>query len=99
MDHYISRLDEIDKWLFDSFGILPGCGCSQENLRHTTARMVAEVLWPKKNLALTWQDVAKIITIYEAGIDNGDYRRYNEAEWMKKYSQDILRRFTELKQL
>ena len=57
MEHYISRLDEIDKWLFDSFGILPGCCCSQENLRHTTARMVAEVLWPKKDFALTWEDM------------------------------------------
>ena len=52
----------------------------------------------EQDLALTWEDVAKIITIYEAGIDNGDYRRYNEAEWMKEYSQDILRRFNELKQ-
>ena len=95
MDNYISRLDEIDKWLFDSFGILPGACSSTENLRHNTARMVAEVLWPKKDLALTWEDVAKIITIYEAGIDNGDYRRYNGAEWMKEYSQDILRKFNE----
>jgi len=44
---------------------------------------------------LTWQDVAILITIYEAGIENGDYRRYNDAYWMKKYSQDILRRFNE----
>lgn len=60
MDNYISRLDEIDKWLFDSFGILPGACSSTENLRHTTARMIAEVLWPKKDLALTWEDVKKI---------------------------------------
>lgn len=93
MSDYFSKLDEIDKWLFDSFGILPGACSSTENLRHTTARMVAEALWPKKDNALTWKDVAKIITIYEAGIDNGDYRRYNDAEWMKEYSQDILRRF------
>lgn len=50
MDNYISRLDEIDKWLFDSFGILPGACSSTENLRHTTARMVAEALWPKKQM-------------------------------------------------
>lgn len=97
MDNYISKLDEIDKWLFDSFGILPGACSSTENLRHTTARMVAEVLWPKKDLALTWEDVSILITIYEAGIDNGDYRRYNEAEWIKEYSQDILRRFNEIR--
>ena len=51
----------------------------------------------EKDLALTWEDVAKIITIYEAGIDNGDYRRYNEAKWMKEYSQDILRKFNEIR--
>ena len=46
MSDYISRLDEIDKWLFDSFGILPGACSSIEELRHTTARMIAEALWP-----------------------------------------------------
>lgn len=51
----------------------------------------------EKDLALTWQDVAILITIYEQGVDNGDYRRYNEAEWMKEYSQDILRRFNEIR--
>ena len=51
----------------------------------------------EKDIALTWEDIAKIITIYEEGIDNGDYRRYNEAEWMKEYSQDILRKFNEMK--
>ena len=49
----------------------------------------------KQDDALTWEDVAILITIYEAGIENGDYRRYNDAYWMKKYSQDILRRFNE----
>ena len=46
---------------------------------------------------LTWQDVATLITIYEQGIDSGDYRRYNEAEWMKEYSQDILEKFNAIK--
>ena len=49
------------------------------------------------DLALTWEDVAIIITLYEQGIDNGDYQRYNEAEWMKEYSQDILRKFNEIR--
>ena len=55
--------------------------------------------WYQKYLKekLTWEDVAIIITIYEQGVDNGDYRRYNEAEWMKEYSQDILRRFNEIR--
>lgn len=52
----------------------------------------------KQDLTLTWEDVAILITIYEQGIDNGDYRRYNDAEWMKEYSQDILRKFNEIKQ-
>ena len=51
----------------------------------------------EKDLALTWEDVAILITIYEQGVDNGDYRRYNEVEWMKEYSQDILRRFNEIR--
>ena len=51
----------------------------------------------EKDLALTWKDVAILITIYEQGVDNGDYRRYNDAEWMKEYSQDILRRFNEIR--
>ena len=50
MNNYISRLDEIAKWIFDSFGILPGACSSTENLRHTTARMVAEALWPKEQM-------------------------------------------------
>lgn len=45
---YPITLDEIDQWLFDNFGILPGACSSTENLRHTTARRVAEALWPKK---------------------------------------------------
>jgi len=87
MDNYISRLDEIDKWLFDSFGILPGACSSTENLRHTTARMVAEALWPKKDLALTTEDVMKIIDIATnmCGI------------WMTVDCEEVLRRFNDFK--
>lgn len=56
---YPTQLDEIDQWLFDSFGIIPGACSSTENLRYTTARMVAEVLWPKKDLPLTIDDIRK----------------------------------------
>ena len=90
MNNYISRLDEIDKWLFDSFGILPGACSSIENLRHTTARMVAEALWPKKNNALTPDDIKLITKIhYEivfkdtTGVKVGDI------------SSEVLRRFNE----
>lgn len=44
---YPTSLDEIDQWLFDNFGIIPGACASTENLRYTTARMIAEVLWPR----------------------------------------------------
>ena len=55
--------------------------------------------WYKKYLKekLTWEDVAILITIYEQGVDNGDYRRYNDADWMKKYSQDILQKFNKIR--
>ena len=83
MSNYISRLDEIDKWLFDSFGILPGACSSTENLRHTTARMVAEALWPKKDNALTPEDVVVLVNLYEYGKANG---------WT---AEDVIRRFNE----
>lgn len=59
MNHYPTQLDEIDQWLFDSFGILPGACSSMENLRHTTARMVAESLWPKCKDSLHIQETSK----------------------------------------
>lgn len=85
MKDYIQKLDEIDQWLYESLGILPGACSSQENLRHTTARMVAEALWPH---ALTWKDIDKIQQLYvdvmtEAGGTPMDFaeetlRRFNE---------------------
>lgn len=44
--NYPTQLDEIDQWLVDNFGILPGACSSTENLRHSTARMIAQALWP-----------------------------------------------------
>lgn len=49
MNYYPTQLDEIDQWLADNFGILPGACASTENLRHNTARMIAEALWPNKD--------------------------------------------------
>lgn len=43
---YPTQLDEIDQWLNDNFGILPGACSSTENLRYSVARRVAEALWP-----------------------------------------------------
>lgn len=48
MANYPTQLDEIDQWLADNFGILPGACSSTENLRHNTARLVAKALWPNK---------------------------------------------------
>lgn len=48
MTNYPTQLDEIDQWLFDSFGIVAGACSSTENLRYNTAKMIAEALWPKE---------------------------------------------------
>ena len=58
--NYPVSLDEIDQWLFDSFGILPGACASTENLRYTTARMVAEALWPKNEKEKEMSNIEKI---------------------------------------
>ena len=92
---YITKLDEIDKWLFDSFGILPGCCSSQENLRHTTARMVAEVLWPKKDLALTWEDVKKIEDLCMEVATLFAMVGRNKVILEPPFYEEVLRRFIE----
>lgn len=56
----MTHRDEIDKFLFDLVRVLPGCCSSIDSVKYTIARTVAEALWPKKDLALTWQDIAKI---------------------------------------
>ena len=48
MNYYLTQLDEIDQWLADNFGIMPGACSSTENLRHNTARKIAEALWQKE---------------------------------------------------
>lgn len=98
MSDYFSKLDEIDKWLFDSFGILPGACSSTENLRHTTARMVAEALWPKKDNALTWEDVKKIedlcmeVTTLFASVGR------NKVILEPSFYEEVARRFNEQRQ-
>lgn len=47
----------------------------------------------KQDTTLSWQDVAMIITIYEEAINSGEIRRYNDAGFMKEYSQYILKCF------
>ena len=92
MDNYISRLDEIDRWLFDSFGILPGACSSTENLRHTTARMVAEALWPKKDLALTVKDMELLHTFLYA-VKNNKSGCFTFTRLTKEQYEEVLSRF------
>lgn len=92
MDNYISRLDEIDKWLFDSFGILPGACSSTEDLRHTTARMVAEALWPKKDLALTIDDL-KLLHTFLYAVKNNKQGCFTFTWLSNEQYEEVLRRF------
>lgn len=59
MANYSTQLDEIDQWLADNFGILPGACSSTENLRHNAARMIAEALWPKWKESLHIPEISK----------------------------------------
>lgn len=59
MNYYPTQLDEIDQWLFDSFGIVAGACSSTENLRYNTARTIAEALWPKCKESLHIQETCK----------------------------------------
>lgn len=47
-DYPLASMDEISQWLFDNFGLLPGCCSSIKELEYSVARMVAEALWPPK---------------------------------------------------
>ena len=93
MVNYPIQLDEIDQWLADNFGILPGACASTENLRHNTARMIAEALWPEwKNTSQELEEAAEdcaehideygdpypaMIDAFKAG-----------AEWQKEQDHD-----------
>lgn len=94
MSDYISKLDEIDKWLFDSFGILPGCCSSQENLRHGTARMVAEALWPKKESVLTIEDL-QVLHAFIYAIKNNKHGNFTFQRLSKEQYEEVLRRFNQ----
>ena len=52
----------------------------------------------QKDLELTWQDIAKIITIYEQELEEGNISRYGEAKDLQPYCERILEKFNELKQ-
>ena len=70
---YPTQLDETDQWLYDNFGILAGACSSTENLRHTTARRIAEALWPKNDVPLPEDTV-----LFNKGVAEG--RRLERAD-------------------
>ena len=91
-----TTFDEIDKFLFDLVRVLPGCCSSIESVKYTIARTVAEALWPKKDLALTWQDIAKIddmLREVENCIATSDLPTMSREE----YYTEVLNRYNELK--
>lgn len=91
-----TTLDEIDKFLFDLVRVLPGCCSSIDSVKYTIARTVAEALWPKKDLALTWQDIAKIddmLSEVENCVATSDLTTMGREE----YYEEVLRRYNELK--
>lgn len=46
--NYPTVMDEIDQWLADNFGIMPGACSSIESVKYSVAKSVAKALWPKK---------------------------------------------------
>ena len=88
--------DEIDIFLFDLVGVLPGCCSSIESVKYTIARTVAEALWPKKDLALTWQDIAKIDDMLRE-VENCIACIDLPTMGREEYYEEVLRRYNELK--
>ena len=92
----MTHLDEIDKFLFDLVGVLPGCCSSIESTKYTIARAVAEALWPKKDLALTWQDIAKIDDMLRE-VENCIACIDLPTMGREEYYTEVLNRYNELK--
>lgn len=53
----------------------------------------------EKDLALTWEDMAILITIYEQKVEAGNISRYEDegAPSLQEASEIILRRFNEIR--
>ena len=92
----MAHRDEIDKFLFDLVGVLPGCCSSIESVKYAIARAVAEALWPKKDLALTWQDIAKIDDMLRE-VENCIACIDLPTMGREEYYEEVLRRYNELK--
>lgn len=92
----MTHRDEIDKFLFDLIGVLPGCCSSIESVKYTIARTIAEALWPKKDLALTWQDIAKIDDMLRE-VENCIACIDLPTMGREEYYTEVLNRYNELK--
>lgn len=93
-DDCISRLDEIDKWLFDNFCFLPGCCSSINELQHSTARMVAEALWPKKDSGLDIKDVELLHTFLYA-VKHNKQGAFTFSRLSDEQYEEVLQRFNQ----
>ena len=91
-DDYISKLDEIDKWLFDNFCFLPGCCSSIMELQYSTARMVAEALWPKKDKGLDIKDIELLHTFLYA-VKYNKQGAFTFSRLSDEQYQEVLDRF------
>lgn len=87
----MTHRDEIDKFLFDLVGVLPGCCSSIESVKYTIARTVAEALWPKKDLALSLAQVVKLDSIIMNMVGEG----YNDGYKTRPFYEEVLKRFNE----
>lgn len=92
-----TTLDEIDKFLFDLVRVLPGCCSSIDSVKYTIARTVAEALWPKKDLALTWQDIAKIDDMLRE-VENCIACIDLPTMGREEYYTEVLRRYNRIKE-
>ena len=84
----MTHRDEIDKFLFDLAGVLPGCCSSIESVKYTIARTVAEALWP------TWEDMAKIDAII-LDTNNEFAVDYSNKISRQRFFDEVLKRFLE----
>lgn len=91
-----TTLDDIDKFLFDLVRVLPGCCSSIESVKYTIARTVAEALWPKKDLALTTEDMANIDAII-LNVNNEFAVDSSKEISRQKFYEEVLKRFKEQK--
>lgn len=92
---YPTQLDEIDQWLNDNFGILPGACSSTENLRYSVARRVAEALWPKTKFLPSDVDLEEEIgKVFFSRRFEDEHGRFSIQLSLEEFS-DIAKHFAE----